>query len=244
MIANPDNVSSLMTPMTVASPPLSSLSSTSTSTSNERSISRGRRNTTTRDLMLINNNQRSQPRPPSTSFFAIFYERPVRHRYYRQINRSATNLVRRLSQSRLFLNSSRAQNAAYRNNFTRQNRSDGPTASATAAVVMVDNRRRHDPEPQPESELTVMLDERNQIDDTDDTLYQNECQTDGILHRTHGGGSSIHSLNISNDFNQNIVETRLRSVASENDLFRNDERSETPPPPYNIVVHTVHHRKV
>lgn len=210
----------------------------------ERPISQDRRDTTTRDLMLINNdnhnNQRSQPRPPSTSFFAIFYERPVRHRYYRQINRSATNLVRRLSQSRLFLNSSRAQNAAYRSNFTRQNRSNAttPTTTTTAADI-----RQHNPDSQsqPESELAVMLDERNQIDDTID-IHQNENHSSfDTVHRTRG---SIHSLNMSNDCNQNLAENRLsaiRSVASENDLFRNDERSETPPPPYNIAVH---HRKM
>lgn len=214
------------------------------------SISRDRRDTATRDLMLINNSDnnnhhhRSQPRPPSTSFFAIFYERPVRHRYYRQINRSATNLVRRLSQSRLFLNSSRAQNAAYRSNFTRQNRSNATTTATTATTTtMTADVRRHDPESQsqPESELAVMLDEQNQLDDDTIDIHQNENQLFDTVHRTRG---SIHSLNMSSDCNQNLVENRLsaiRSVASENDLFRNDERSETPPPPYNIAVH---HRKI
>lgn len=209
-----------------------------------------------------NNNQRSQPRrPPSTSFFAIFYERPVRHRYYRQINRSATNLVRRLSQSRLFLNSSRAQNAAYRSNFTRQssrcsNATTTTGAAAASAASTAADIQRHDIETQaqqPDSELAVMLDERNQIDDTTiDDNHQNGNQSCGdgdddniIEHRIRGGGS-IHSLNMSNDCTQNMVANRLsaiRSVASENDLlnFRNDERSETPPPPYNIAVY---HRKM
>lgn len=217
-------------------------SSTSAPSPYERPISRSRRDTTTRDLMLINNNQRSQPSPSSTSFFAIFYERPVRHRYYRQINRSASNLVRRLSQSRLFLNSSRAQNAAYRSNFTRQNsRTNATTPAMTTEAVPVADIQRHDIEPQsqPDSELAVMLDERNQIDD----IHQNENQScdDTIEYRTRG---SIHSLNMSNDCNQNMAANRLsaiRSVASENDIFRNDERSETPPPPYNIAVH---HRKM
>lgn len=251
MIANVDNVSTA----TAAS---AAASSTSVPPY-ERPISRGRQDTATRDLMLINNNQRSPPRrPPSTSFFAIFYERPVRHRYYRQINRSATNLVRRLSQSRLFLNSSRAHNAAYRSNFTRQSsrsNSAGAAAAADAATTAApaepaDIQRHNDrAQSQPaDSELAVMLDERNQIDDTDDDyMPQNENQScndndnDSIIaYRAR----SIHSLNMSNDCNQNMVANRLsaiRSVASENDLFRNDERSETPPPPYNVAVH---HRRV
>lgn len=252
MIANMDNVSSLSATTATAG------ATSSSAPQYERPISRGRQDMATRDLMLINNNQqRSQPRrPPSTSFFAIFYERPVRHRYYRQINRSATNLVRRLSQSRLFLNSSRAQNAAYRSNFTRQSsRSNATTttaaaaaAAAAAAEVAAADFQRHNNEPQsqPDSELDVMLDERNRIDDdNDDDIHQNENQScdddDTIEYRTRG---SIHSLNMSNDCNQNMAANRLsaiRSVASENDIFRNDERSETPPPPYNIAVH---HRKM
>lgn len=233
MIANMDNVSSL------------SATTATRATTSSTPISRSRPDTATRDLMLINNNQRSQPpprRPPSTSFFAIFYERPVRHRYYRQINRSATNLVRRLSQSRLFLNSSRAQNAAYRSNFTRQSSRTNPTTTTTTADIQ---RHNVEPQSQPDSELAVMLDERNQIDDIDDDIHQNENQScdedDTIDYRIRG---SIHSLNMSNDCNQHMVANRLsaiRSVASENDLFRNDERSETPPPPYNIAVH---HRKM
>lgn len=210
------------------------------SSTNERPISRRRQDTAaTRDLMLVNNNnnsnnnQRPQSRASSASFFAIFYERPVRHRYYRQINRSATNLVRRLSQSRLFLNSSRSQNAAYRSQFTRRNRSDSTAATA-------DSQCQHDADPQSQSqseaEATAMLDHSDTAD-----LQQNQRQSNGIVqsNRTRG---SIHSLNIANDCHQNLIENRLiRSVASENDLFRNDDRSETPPPPYNVAVH---HRKV
>lgn len=205
------------------------------SLSNERPISRRRQNTTTsRDLMHINNNNNNrnnqQPRSSSTSFFAIFYERPVRHRYYRQINRSATNLVRRLSQSRLILNSSRAQNAAQRSHFTRRTRTDASTAA--------DIPQQQDIEQQSQraTETAVMLNNNDTIDSQQNQNQSDDC----LLHRTR---ASIHSLNISNDCDQNMIENRLsaiRSVASENDLFRNDGRSETPPPPYNVVVH---HRK-
>lgn len=51
----------------------------------------------------------SAQRPSQNSFFSLLFERPARRRVYRQLNQNATNLVRRLSQSRLFLNSSRAQ---------------------------------------------------------------------------------------------------------------------------------------
>lgn len=71
----------------------------------------------TRELLQYDPQQ--QRHEPSNSFFSLFFERPARRRYYRQLNRSATNLVRRLSQSRLFVNSSRAQNANYRNGFVR-----------------------------------------------------------------------------------------------------------------------------
>lgn len=70
----------------------------------------------------INTNQspsreltRAPPKQSSTSFFAIFYERPARRRYYRQFSRSATNLTRRLSRSRLFLGSSQHRNAHQNN---------------------------------------------------------------------------------------------------------------------------------
>lgn len=47
-------------------------------------------------------------RNQSMSFFGSLFDRPIRRRYVRSLNQNATNLVRRLSQSRLFLNSSRS----------------------------------------------------------------------------------------------------------------------------------------
>lgn len=164
------------------------------------------------DISRDVNRQRS--RQSSTSFFAIFYERPVRRRYYRQFNRSATNLVRRLSQSRIFLNSSRAQNAAYRNNYQRRHRLESANI-----------------EP---SESDAMCNGPNQsvID-----MEEDEILPDDTMQRFRG---SVHSLNISTD-NQ-AMENRLsviRTFASENDVFDSCERSETPPPPYNIVANDI-----
>lgn len=167
------------------------------------------------ETRVANYANRPQTRQSSSSFFAIFYERPVRRRYYRQFNRSATNLVRRLSQSRLFLNSSRAQNAAYRQNTARRQRTESTNANI-------------------EPESNVMFDDADQI--TDVELTPHEIISDDTVYRVH---ASVHSLNISNDNNQNASENRLsaiRSVASESDLY-GSVRSETPPPPYNVVAH-------
>lgn len=160
------------------------------------------------------NHQSSTSRQSSTSFFAIFYERPVRRRYYRQFNRSATNLVRRLSQSRLFLNSSRAQNAAYRQNNPRRHREE-PTITSN------------------ETESMAMFDDADQM--TGMELTPHERASHDSLYRIH---ASVHSLNISNENHQNVTENRLsaiRTFASESDLYGSCARSETPPPPYNDV---------
>lgn len=158
------------------------------------------------------NNRRSGQ---STPFFAIFYERPVRHRYYRQINRSATNLVRRLSQSRLFLNSSRAQ---------RRNRQEST------------NSQR-----QSEPESHAMLNSTNETETVDVVQDVNVVDDDDAAYPIR---NSVQSLNVSSDCSENVTENRLsaiRTVASENDLFRNGggERCETPPPPYNVVASNV-----
>lgn len=164
---------------------------------------------------------RQLPRQTSTSFFAIFYERPVRRRYYRQINRSATNLVRRLSQSRLFLNSTRAQNAAQRNQSNRRYRQQASTRTTS----------------EPESE--PMFDDPNEVinlEVTPDELISNDGDA---MHRICG---STHSLNVSNQNQQIAAENRLSAIrpcASDSDIFGSNERSETPPPPYNVVANSV-----
>lgn len=159
-------------------------------------------------------------RPPSGSFFAIFYERPVRHRYYQQFNRGATNLVRRLSQSRLFLNAS----AANRNNI-RRNRQESTNSHTEQAES-----------PQP------TYDELNQ-DDNIETVDDIETNVSDAEHPIR---TSVHSLNIRSDNenpNQTGNENRLnaiRSIASESDVFGCCTRSETPPPPYNAVANIPH----
>ena len=45
------------------------------------------------------------------SYFSNLFDRPVRRRYLNSINQNATNLVRRLSQSRLFLNTANRSNS-------------------------------------------------------------------------------------------------------------------------------------
>lgn len=178
---------------------------------NGQAISANRPETAS-DLIPVNNRRSGQ----STSFFAIFYERPVRHRYYRQINRSASNLVRRLSQSRLFLNSSRAQNAAYRSNYTRRIGHE----TTNANVESESHPMCHDP--------------HNNTANTELTPDEITTDDDVVLRFR----ASVQSLNISNDNHQNETENRLsaiRTFASENDVCRSSERCETPPPPYNVV---------
>lgn len=168
----------------------------------ERADNESRRDLS-RELVPINNRHSGQ----STSFFAIFYERPVRHRYYRQMNRSATNLVRRLSQSRLFVNPSRAQNAAYRNNYRRNRQESTQT------------------QPEIEPESYAMLDATNDI----------ETQDDPMPHSHESVHSLNIASDINENVTENRLNA-MRIVASENDVSRNaDYRCETPPPPYNVV---------
>lgn len=48
---------------------------------------------------------------PIYTFFSTLFDRPVRRRYLHSINQNATNLVRRLSQSRLFINRSNSRHS-------------------------------------------------------------------------------------------------------------------------------------
>lgn len=145
------------------------------------------------------------------SFFAIFYERPVRHRYYRQFNRSASNLVRRLSQSRLFLNSS----AANRNNI-RRNRQESLNLNI---------------EPEPESDS-------NQIEhiDIDENINANETD---FVRSIRASVHSLNMASDNENHTENRLNA-IRPVASESDVFGSCERSETPPPPYNTVAQLPH----
>lgn len=76
----------------------------------------------------------------STSFFGSLFDRPMRRRYARSINQNATNLVRRLSQSRLFLNSSR---------------NNTPSAPTTPGIATADTSRLMENEPPNLNRLTM-----------------------------------------------------------------------------------------
>lgn len=76
----------------------------------------------------------------STSFFGSLFDRPMRRRYVRSINQNATNLVRRLSQSRLFLNSSR---------------NNTPSAPTTPIIATADTSRLIENEPPNQNRLTM-----------------------------------------------------------------------------------------
>lgn len=125
-----------------------------------------------------------------------------------------------MSQSRLFLNSSRAQNAAQRNNLNRRYRREAST------------RTNQDSETEP---MRNGLNDVISLEMTQDEVLSDDG--DDTVHRICG---STHSLNISNDMHQNATENRLsaiRTCASESDIFSGNERCETPPPPYNIVAY-------
>lgn len=145
-------------------------------------------------------------RRPTNSFFSLFFERPVRHRYCRQLNRSATNLVRRLSQSRLFLNSTRTENAAYRQNYVRTNTQDS-TENHLASVE-------------------VELNSENG-DDFDADEFVSESANGTLIRST-----SMPSM--SSERTANAYGSDARSIASETNMFF--ERAETPPPPYIEVI--------
>lgn len=148
----------------------------------------------------------------NNSFFALLFERPARRRYYRQLNQNATNLVRRLSQSRLFLNSSRSQNANYRNSYvnTRSNSRPEPDQRQPAEIVDHEN-------------LSTSEDE-----DFDSTTPNDHNLATSI---------SLPSLNFDNN-NEHLFSPSAPSVgicASENDLTLS--RLETPPPSYTEIIH-------
>lgn len=153
-----------------------------------------------------NSSVRRYHQRPSTSFFAIFYERPARRRYYQ----NATNLVRRLSQSRLFLNSSRAQ---------RNNNSQGNRATVTQTQSNSDENHRS---------FESIQQQQQQENEDENQLVE---QTRNIC-------ISVHSLNVSDNdrFGAENRRNGNRTYASDLNLSTQIERSETPPPPYMIVV--------
>lgn len=137
----------------------------------------------------------------------------MRHRYYCQLNRSATNLVRRLSQSRLFLNSTRAENANYRNNYTRPNTQESS-------------------ETQPQS---IDVESDSDCDDAIPDSHVSQSASVTLLRR-----ASMPSMSSDNDGAPIPIHAtappceEMRSCASETNVFF--DRAETPPPPYSEVI--------
>lgn len=137
----------------------------------------------------------------------------MRHRYYRQLNRSATNLVRRLSQSRLFLNSTRTENANYRNNYERTNTQESSETQQQAIDVESDS----------------------DCDDAIADTYVSRSASVTLLRR-----ASMPSMSSDNDGGAISIHSsappceEMRSFASETSVFF--DRAETPPPPYSDVI--------
>lgn len=144
-------------------------------------------------------------KPPSTSFFAIFYERPARRRYYRQISRSATNLTRRLSRSRLFLSSAQARNTIQTNNNNSNNSSSSDAHASEEATSAT-------------SPDTIDVD--NSAVEHDDVISVSESFHRVIVH-------AVSETNLSEQRPNGNSEGEL-------DLPTLARRAETPPPPYTI----------
>lgn len=158
-----------------------------------------------------------RPRQPSRSFFAIFYERPTQRRYYQ----NATNLVRRISQSRLFLNSSRAQRNEQHRMREANNRSENLMAQTTSAEYNTERARNG--ELNQEENVDIEIEELNEVELSQQPLSMS---------------ASIRSLNVGdiNRSSSRYEPNSIRIVASAIDLSTSAERSETPPPPYTVAV--------
>lgn len=152
-------------------------------------------------------------RRPTNSFFSLFFERPVRHRYFHQLNQSATNLVRRLSQSRLFLNSTRTENANYRNNYVRTN-----TQEST--------------ETRPQS---THLESDESDDAVTGSLVTGRSVSHPLIRATSMPLMSPEADGAAASFDPSAPPLEeMRSFLSETNIFF--DRAETPPPPYIEVI--------
>lgn len=158
-----------------------------------------------------------RPRQPSRSFFAIFYERPMQRRYYQ----NATSLVRRISQSRLFLNSSRAQrNEQHR---MREANNCAENVMAQTSTAEYNAERAGNGELDQEENVDNEIEELNEVELSQQPLNMS---------------ASIRSLNVGdlNGSPRRYQHNSIRIVASAIDLSTSAERSETPPPPYTLAV--------
>lgn len=158
-----------------------------------------------------------RPRQPSRSFFAIFYERPIQRRYYQ----NATNLVRRISQSRLFLNSSRAQRSEQHRMREANNRAENLMVQTPTAEYNT------------ERTTDAQLDQEEHVDNEIEELNEVELSQQPL-----NMSASIRSLNVGNTNRSpgRHQPSSIRIVASAIDLTTSADRSETPPPPYTVAV--------
>lgn len=153
-------------------------------------------------------------RREQSSFFSLLFERPARRRYYHQLNRNATNLVRRLSQSRLFLNSSRSQNANYRNSFVNT-RSTSRTEEEPGLNRQTSNAAMT---PYPSVALT---------DESPSHIGTLSVSLPSLDHENRTGARPTDNLLASSEESDGYT--------SEPELFA---RAETPPPAYKDILPT------
>lgn len=165
------------------------------------------------ELIRYDDDHRRHRYPPN-SIFSLLFERPARHRYYRQLNRSATNLVRRLSQSRLFLNSSRSQNAQYRNSY-------------------VGNRNNSSRTEELETDNTNIVDA---ITAHQDNLLNDRSHAHSIA--TLSRSASMPSVNVEDatELRSNHADEDYEAVYSSEPEINVRDGGETPPPAYLEIV--------
>lgn len=178
-----------------------------------------------------------RPRQSTRSFFAIFSERPMQRRYYQ----NATNLVRRISQSRLFLNSSRAnRNELSRAREVAINQIDDCSTSRTPTTQHMrnveGNQSRNDEHQSLErGRVDGMMEGGDALEHGHDDELNEASAAEQPLHMS----ISVRSLNVCSMMDRPGGQYRrngARAFASAVDLTRSNERGETPPPPYTDAV--------
>lgn len=166
-----------------------------------------------------------QRRRPQDTFFSLLFDRPVRRRYYQQFNQNATNLVRRLSQSRLFVNSSRNARAANR-------RSDSENAATPTEYNTSNESPRHGINRQMSAPATSIITQT-----TPTTAFRN---TDADELRS----SSISLPSMDLAMHQGMQPSAPMSISSDEDGYTSEpdviHRGETPPPAYQDILPITH----
>lgn len=192
---------------------------------------------TTDNQEIVEYRAAAQRRRPQDTFFSLLFDRPVRRRYYRQLNQNATNLVRRLSQSRLFLNSSRSARAANR-------RSDSESAAtpteATTPTEAPTNVRTEPPR------HTINRQMSAPASSTIHSIYTPTTSTPAnFLHcyadRTPDVRSSTGTLpSMGFVMREDMEPTAPLTMSSDEDGYTSEpdvmHRGETPPPAYHEIL--------